>query len=80
MTKSIPVGVTEDLANRFSYHAPINDQEQRYGYIRKEFLELALFLESNCPQSRELSVALTNLEQAQFWANASIARNEKEGE
>ena len=31
---------------------------------------------ASCPDSRELSLALTNLEQAVFWANASIARNE----
>ena len=28
------------------------------------------------PQSREQSLALTNVEQAIFWANAAIARNE----
>ena len=78
MTKDLPVGVIEDLQNRFTYHVPKNDQPERYEWIRNEFLELALFLVHNCPQSRELSVALTNLEQASMWANASIARNEKE--
>ncbi|WP_420909120.1 DUF7681 family protein [Lysinibacillus fusiformis] len=28
-----------------------------------------------CPNSREKSVAMTNLETAMFWANDSIARN-----
>jgi hypothetical protein len=31
-----------------------------------------------CPGSRELSLAITKLEEAVFWANAAIARNEKE--
>lgn len=78
MTKDIPVGVYDDLVNRFTYHPPINDQPDRYKMIRDEFLELALILASNCPQSRELSLALTSLEQASMWANASISRNEKE--
>lgn len=30
------------------------------------------------PYSREQSLALTNLEQALFWANAAIARNKTE--
>jgi hypothetical protein len=28
-----------------------------------------------CPESREKSLAITNLEQAVMWANAAIARN-----
>lgn len=36
----------------------------------------ALYLEI-CPESRERSVALTDLETSVMWANASIARNEK---
>lgn len=60
----------------FVYHAPKDDQPERYKSIRDKFGELALMLNENCPPSRELSLALTNLEQASFWANASIARNE----
>ena len=33
-------------------------------------------LVDECPDSRELSVALTKLEEAVMWANAAIARNE----
>lgn len=28
-----------------------------------------------CPESREKSLAVTNLEESVMWANASIARN-----
>lgn len=38
--------------------------------------ELAYMICQNTPTSREQSLALTNLEQAIFWANAAIARNE----
>ena len=38
--------------------------------------QLAHLLVTNCPESRELSCALTKLEEAVMWANAAIARNE----
>ncbi|GMW03816.1 MAG: hypothetical protein AMXMBFR84_49500 [Candidatus Hydrogenedentota bacterium] len=60
----------------YKYHAPKDGQPERYTRIRDEFGKLAHLLITNCPESRELSVALTNLEQANMWANAAIARNE----
>jgi hypothetical protein len=71
------VAVTEqDLANRFTYHAPKDGQAARYGEIRDRAHEYALFLNAQCPDSREKSLALTHLEDAVMWANAAIARNE----
>ena len=65
-----------DLKNRFTYHAPFADQPKKYENIRKWGLNLASALEETCPDSRELSLAITKLEEVIFWANASIARNE----
>jgi len=62
--------------NNFTYHAPKGDQPARYQSIRKMAKVLADFLIATCPDSRERSLALTHLETAIFWANASIARNE----
>lgn len=59
-----------------THFPPHGDQTLRYQDIRMRFRQLATALLFECPHSRELSLALTNLEQAQFWANASIARNE----
>ena len=67
----------ELLENNFTYHAPKPDQLPRYEAIRAKGKELAILLTENCPQSRELSLAIANLEPAIFWANASIARGEK---
>lgn len=67
-----------DLDNIYTYHAPFGDQAQRYTEIRDNAKELAERIIDSCPESRERSLALTNLEQAIFWANASIARNEKQ--
>ncbi len=64
------------LEKDFTYHAPRENQPQRYGELRgkaKEFAELILL---SCPNSRERSLAMTKVEEAVFWANASIARNE----
>jgi hypothetical protein len=69
----------EDLTNRFTFHPVHGDQARRYEKIRAKLLEVALLIEEETPQSREQSLAFTNLEQAGFWANAAIARNEKEG-
>lgn len=65
------------IENNFTYHAPFGDQPQRYEQIRAKAKEFAEFIVANTPSSREQSVALTNLEQSVFWANAAIARNEK---
>lgn len=64
------------LDNNFTYHAPKGNQPNRYVMIRDKAKELAELIVENTPTSREQSLALTNLEQAIFWANASIARNE----
>jgi hypothetical protein len=66
----------DQINNNFSYHAPKNDQQQRYETIRAEARDLAFIINGLCPESREKSLALTNLEQAIMWANAAIARNE----
>jgi hypothetical protein len=77
LTKYDPDEKTEkQIENNFTYHAPQPDQPDRYVDIRDRAKSFAYLLTMHCPPSRELSLALTNLEQAVFWANASIARNE----
>jgi hypothetical protein len=66
------------LDNNFTYHKPIGSQQERYVAIRDAAKQFALVLATNAPESRELSVAMTELETSVFWANAAIARNEKE--
>lgn len=68
--------MTYDLENNFVYHAPKEGQQEKYEAIRSKAKELAQLILVACPDSRERSVALTELETAMFWANASIARNE----
>ncbi len=64
------------VEHNFTYHAPKEGQPQRYTQLREKAKELALLILEQTPESREQSLALTNLEQAVFWTNAAIARNE----
>ena len=66
----------ERIETNFTYHKPQEGQPERYERIRDEAKRLAGILVTNCPESRELSLALTQLEDAVMWANAAIARNE----
>lgn len=68
----------EERENRFTYHIPFGDQAERYSKIRQALGELAHLLDEVCPPSRELSIAMTKLDEVSFFANASIARNEIE--
>ena len=70
------MGNIPDIEKRFTYHAPKGDQPIKYEAMRTAFKDLAYLVEHYCPDSRERSLALTHLETAVFWANASIARNE----
>lgn len=65
----------QDLIKRFTYHAPRQDQAQKYENIRKNALTFAELIDALCPDSREKALAITALEETVMWANASIARN-----
>lgn len=65
-----------DLDNIYRYHEPFGDQVTRYTVVREMAKALAEYIQDACPDSRERALAMTNLEQAVMWANASIARNE----
>ena len=65
-----------DIENRFTYHKPDDEQIERYTRIREHAKHLAYILDKYCPDSRELSLAMTKLDETVMWANAAIARNE----
>ena len=64
------------LVKDFTYHAPQEGQSVRYEDIRGIAMRFAEKILMECPDSRERSLAMTRVEEAVFWANASIARNE----
>ncbi|WP_107838958.1 DUF7681 family protein [Metasolibacillus meyeri] len=66
--------MNQQINNVYKYHAPKPGQSEKYDIIRAKAKELAYLMNDVCPDSRERSLAHTNLEQAVMWANASIAR------
>ena len=64
-----------NIKNSFTYHAPDDDQKERYESIREHAKDFAFLIEEFCPESRERSLAMTKLEECVMWANAAIARN-----
>ena len=66
----------EQLRDAFTYHEPKGDQPERYIELRDATRALAERYVQNCQPSRELSLAITRLEEANMWINAAIARNE----
>jgi hypothetical protein len=70
--------IQKQIDNNFIYHAPRGGQVERITYLRKKAKEFAEDIAQQTPESREQSLALTNLEEAVMWANAAIVRNENE--
>ena len=66
----------ERIENNFKYHAPKNDQPERYEMIRAKAKELAYVINGCTPHSREQAFAFGALEECVMQANAAIARNE----
>jgi hypothetical protein len=64
------------MKNRFTYHEPNEDQAKRYAHIRGRALALAELMNNYCPDSRELSLAFTKLEEAVMWAKKAIEKND----
>lgn len=63
------------LETAFRHHPPAGDQLDRYATVRAHALSMATAVLLSCPPSRERALALSHLETAMFWANASIARS-----
>lgn len=71
--------MNEQIERNFSYHAPKEGQPEVYEAIRSKAKEFAYLIHELVADSREKSLAMTNLEQTVFWANAAVARDESVG-
>lgn len=67
-----------EIVRRFTYHAPHGEQPKQYDRIRASVRSVAEMINAMCPENREKALAMTNLEEAVMWANASIARGKGE--
>lgn len=70
------VASTDDIEHRFEFH-PATTEEKRaeHGSVRAACRDLAHKFDIDLPPGREKALAITQLEQAMFWASAAIARN-----
>lgn len=67
--------MNSDIKNRFTFHPASEDQARLYEEMRSRALELALWMDEHAPASRELSSALTKLDETVMFFNAAVARN-----
>lgn len=66
----------------FQFNSQTIDPESTAGHhmqaVRLHAIEFAHMIDMFCPESREKSLALTNLEQSLMWATKSISHNPEE--
>lgn len=67
----------KELNKKAVYTEVTPEQQARIDTIRLLFSNMYDFLEENCKTGRETSLAITKLEEAQFWAIKGISREEK---
>ena len=66
----------KDIQNRFKFHAATTEEKRNeHTSVREAVSRTAHFMNAKLPEGREKSLAITKLEEAMFWANAAIARN-----
>ena len=65
------------MNERAKYTEITKEQQKRIDTTRNIFSIIYDFVELNCKPSRETSLAMTKLEEAQFWAIKGITREIK---
>lgn len=60
----------------FAYHKPSSDGLAKINAIRQAYSVTKALLETLCPPSRQLSIALTELETSAMWAIKSVVFND----
>lgn len=70
----IPSRIPE-LNHRFAYHPPRSTRRVRdHEDVRELCRQMANVMDERLPDGREKSVVMTKIEEAMFWAQASLAR------
>lgn len=69
----MPKPTDAELTNRFVYHPPNEERRVKHQRVTDATLALAKEIRDLCPEGRQLSLALTHLEDVRMRANAAIA-------
>ena len=64
------------MNNRAKFLETSKEQQDRIDLIRSSFSNMYDVIDINCKNSRETSLAITKLEEAQMWAIKGITREE----
>jgi len=64
----------------YAYHNPSPDGLAKITKLREYFSDGERLLRETCPESRHLSVAITNLETTAMWAIKSVVFNDPSSE
>lgn len=62
-----------EIQNRFGFHAGNEETIPIHKNVRKQFMEMANFLDQVLPPGRAEAVAMTNLEDCSMWSNKAVA-------
>ena len=65
------------MNDRAKFLEVTEEQQNRIETVRSSFSKMYDVIDINCKSSREISLALTKLEEAQFWAIKGISREGK---
>ena len=65
-----------EMNDKAKYLEVNEEKQQKIDSIREIFSKMYDFIEENCKNSRETSLAMTKLEEAQFWTIKGITRNQ----
>lgn len=65
------------MLKTFAYHKPSDEGLRRSNILRTAFSDLHEMIVNFAPESRERSIALTELETAAMWAIKAVVVNDK---
>jgi len=68
------------IVKPFAYHKPSPSGLEAITKVREGYSVLKQLIEATCPQSRHLSVAITELETSAMWAIKAVVFNDPQSE
>lgn len=64
----------------YAYHKPSPTGLNKINELRAIFSEVERIIHANCPDSRQKSIAITNLETTAMWAIKAVVFNDPNSE